>query len=231
MFSIKRTLYFFGRMAFGFFALGAFYLSMAFVFGLIAVNDKTEQSDQDESSVEIFVVNNGAHASLILPVKNKYKNWQATFSPDNTLAPSLSALHDYIQIGWGSKTFYTSVSKWSKLRPATAFNSLMLDKGLFKISYTRAPEPDSMTKSIQLTAKQYQELVASIEKDIARTSENQTKPFTHATLDDTEAFYEARNYYSPLRTCNQWTRTQLSRAQVKVPAWAPFSQTIFWHLN
>ena len=231
MFSIKRTLYFLGKMAFGLLALGAFYLAMAFVFGLIVVNDKIEQSYEDESSVEIFVVNNGAHASLVLPVKNEYKNWQTTFSPDNTPAPSLSVLHDYIQIGWGSKTFYTSVSKWSKLRPATAFKSLMLDKGLFKVSYTRTPTPDSMVKSIHLTGKQYQELVTSIEKDIARTSEYNTKPFSHQDLDDTEAFYEAKNYYSPLRTCNQWTRTQLSRAQVKVPAWAPFSQTIFWHLN
>ncbi len=228
MLSIKRALYFFGRMAFCLSALGAFYLAMAFTFGLISVN---KEFRTDEGSIEIFVVNNGVHASLILPARNEYKNWQTTFSPENTQAPSLSALHDYVQIDWGSKTFYTSVSKWKKLRPGTAFKSLMFDKGLFKVTYVSLPKPDAMVKSIKLTSKQYQDLVNSIEKDIALTSEKSAKPVNLNNNDETDAFYEAKNYYTPLRTCNQWTRTQLSHAQVKVPAWAPFAQTIFWHLN
>ncbi len=228
MLTLKRILYFLGRTAFGLFALGAFYLSMAFVFGLISVNNDFKT---DEGSIEIFVINNASHASLVLPVKNQEKDWHSTFSPQNTQSPSLSALHDYIQIDWGSKTFYTAVSRWKNLRPGTAFKSLMLDKGAFKVTYVPLPKPDAMIQSVKLTQTQYQNLVRSIEKDIAKNPENSAKPINHTNQNETEAFYEAKNYYSPLRTCNQWTRTQLSHAQVKVPAWAPFPQTILWHLN
>ena len=46
-----------------------------------------------------------------------------------------------------------------------------------------------------------------------------------------DSFYEAKDSYSILRTCNDWTAEALRKAEVNTPVWSTLSSSIMFHLN
>ena len=224
---IRRMVYRCGQIAFGIFFVGALYLLSAFVFGLLSVND---DFNAEHGTVEIFLISNGAHASVALPVRTEQKDWTEVFKPDNAQNPALARAQPYILVGWGSRTFYTEVPRWKELRPKTAFRALIFDRSALNTVYISTPELSPYTHSIKLTEAQYQNLIKGIEQELSRDKNGQAQQI-NLRQQTTDIFYEAKGAYTPWRTCNQWTRNLLSEAQVPVPVWSPFAQTLFWHLK
>lgn len=225
---VKRTFYFIGHILFGFMALGALYLLLAFVLGLLSVNN---QYDVDRGSIEIFLIEKGGHASIALPTQSDQINWTTVFSPQNTLDPVTAELQPYVLIGWGSKTFYTKVQRWKKLKPSTAIQSLLFDRGALNITYINTPETHSKSRSIKITQTQYEAIIAQINSELSlQNGQPRVIDGTHNEENKTDAFYDSRSFYTPWKTCNQWTRNLLSKAKITMPLWAPFSQTLFWHI-
>lgn len=219
---IKRLSFLCGKALFALLALGITYALFALFFGVLSVNNDFKQ--HPAGSIEIFLVSNGSHASLALPTLLPEQNWFDTFPVANTKDPALAANQKYILIGWGSSTFYTQVPEWKNLRPQTALSALAFDPTVLNVTYIGTPAGPRQ-QSIMLTSSQYKTLVASIKESID-TSE---KPLS-VHYQTTDTFYHANGRYTPFRTCNQWTRSRLSDAGVSVPLWAPFAQTLFWHL-
>ena len=226
---IKRIVYAFGNIVFACAGICTFYLLLAFVFGLFNVN---QDYDPSRGDIEVFLVSNGVHSTLLLPAKNDQKDWYPVFSAPELKQAQADPTLNYIQIGWGSRTFYTAVPKWKNLRANTAFQSLLYDRGAFNVEYVSPPQEGGLAKSIMLTPAQYNKLVRSIEKNIVYSDGMHAKLIADIRPDNkNQAYFEANNSYTPWRTCNQWTRNQLSFAGVSMPAWAPFASSLFWHLN
>ncbi len=246
---IRRIVYRCGQIVFGIFFMGALYLLFAFVFGLWSVNN---DFNAERGTVEIFLISNGAHASVALPVRTEQKDWTEVFKPENAQNPAFAKTQPYVLVGWGSRTFYTEVPRWKDLRPKTAFRALLFDRSALNTTYINTPEPNPYTHSIKLTEAQYRSLIKGIEQELLRDKNGQLQQINlrqqppevpdeeEASVTDggkridqrsTNIFYEAKGTYTPWRTCNQWTRNLLSEAQVSVPVWSPFAQTLFWHLK
>ena len=224
---IKRIVYCCAKVLFSFFCLGALYLLLAFVLGLISVNNNF---DPNQGTIEIFLVNNGAHVSIALPIKTEQKDWTTVFSPEYTQSPELSKIQPYVLVGWGSKIFYTQAYRWKDLQPKMAIQALFFDRGLLNIHFIDTPLNSPYIRSVKLTQAQYQKLIDGIERDLSLNKKGEPQPID-MHYQTTDIFYEANGAYTPWKTCNQWTRNQLSHAQVPTPLWAPFSQTLFWHLK
>lgn len=218
---IKRASFICGKAILVLFILVITYLLLALFLGILSVNNDFKL--QHSGSIEIFLVSNGYHASLALPTVLPENNWFETFSVANTKSPELAANQKYVLIGWGSSTFYRKTSKWGNLRPQTAMSGLVFDPTLLHIAYIDQPS-SSRHKAIMLTSSQYKLLVNSIKESI------NTKTRLPLHYQTTDAFYPANGHYTPFKTCNQWTRSRLSDAGVSMPIWAPFAQTLFWHL-
>ncbi|WP_434776994.1 TIGR02117 family protein [Neisseria sp. Ec49-e6-T10] len=223
---IKRTIYFIGKIFFGLIGLGVGYFLLAFLLGLTSVNNDFNPT---QGTIKIFLISNGTHAGIAVPTAHPQKDWRTIFLPTQTKNPTLSQNKPYILIGWGSKTFYTKVPNWGDLRPSTAIKAITFDDSVLHGDYINEPESLHYAKAIMLTSTQYTKLIESIESELSYDGQKQTQ-YVNVHYHNTDVFYNAKQSYTAWRTCNQWVRNQLSIAGVSVPAWAPFAQTLFWHL-
>src|SRR5688572_19403271 len=107
-------------------ALGAFFILIAiyfaFAFGLssISVNDDFKHCDKD--SIEIYILTNGVHTDLVLPLQNQFMDWNKFVNPASTISSNTSVR--YVSFGWGDKGFYLRTKTWGDLKFSIAFNAL-----------------------------------------------------------------------------------------------------------
>ena len=68
----------------------------------VTVNDK--EAAIDEPKVEIFILSNGVHTDIVVPVKNDTFDWSKQIQFEHTIAKDSTA--KYLAIGWGDRGFY-----------------------------------------------------------------------------------------------------------------------------
>src|ERR1700754_477321 len=66
---------------------------------LIVKSEKHENPD-----VTIYILGNGVHTDVVMPVKTDYKDWSQSILCKNTRDSDTSL--QYLAIGWGDKGFY-----------------------------------------------------------------------------------------------------------------------------
>lgn len=201
------------------------------VTGLLKTAYVAEQPQSEE--VAIYVVSNGVHISLALPVQQGGYDWTVLFSPDNSQQPALAASQDYVLIGWGSRTFYTQVPTWSALTASLAVKALAFDSAAFNVAYIPEPVVGDSVRVLRLSRGQYQQLVTAIVAEVPVDVGVGAKPLMIQGVHygSTDVFYEAKGRYTPWFTCNEWIRQRLFQADVAVPLWSPFAAPIMWHLD
>jgi uncharacterized protein (TIGR02117 family) len=207
----------------------ALYLFSSIVFTIIPVNTNFKEA---ENGVEIFISSNGVHTDVIVPVKNSEKDWTMKIHPED-FKPSLLPFQ-YLSFGWGDRRFYLNTPTWADLKASTALNALFMGGAtVMHVSYlNRRPVLDKYTRSVHLSGKQYQDLIKYIEgsfKTDAAGNYLLVKGYHYTNSNDN--FYEARGSYYFFRTCNTWTNSALKHAGVKTALWAPFDESVFFHLE
>ena len=114
-----KTLKYLGYSIAGFIAFLLLYLLSAAVLSRIAVN--TEEVSQKEET--IWLLSNGAHTDIVMPVKNDFCDWQTIVSQQDTRGKGESR---YIALGWGCRKFYLETPTWADLKFTTAFRRLQV---------------------------------------------------------------------------------------------------------
>ena len=114
---IIKVLKYLGYSIAGFVAFLLLYLLSAAVLSRIAVN--TEEVSQGEET--IWLLSNGAHTDIVMPVKNAFFDWQTIVSEQDTRSKGQSR---YIALGWGCRKFYLETPTWADLKLTTAFRRL-----------------------------------------------------------------------------------------------------------
>ena len=94
----------------GFIAIVLLYLLSALVLSVISVNNKPNVSND----VAIYLLSNGDHTDIVVPIKNSLKNWSTEIKYENTIANDTTA--KYVAIGWGNKDFYLNTPTWAQLK-------------------------------------------------------------------------------------------------------------------
>lgn len=186
-----------------------------------------------DSGVEIWVVSNGPHTDIVLPIRSAEIDW-TEFVDTKAFKPSQ---FNYISFGWGDRGFYLDTPSWAKLKPKTAFKALFkLGKTTMQVVlYDDIPSNLKWVKSLTISTEQYQNIIAYIKQSFKYSDDGELMHIDFAGLPAYDAlnynFYEAEGQYHFLKTCNCWVNNALKEGEVKTPTWAPFSKAIFHQLD
>src|SRR6478735_3529358 len=109
------------------------YALAVYTFPLIKVNTNFRNS---ETGIKLFVISNGVHTDIVLPVKTACKDWTTLFPRDKFSLSDSS--YNYISFGWGDKGFYLNTPNWSDLKISTAFKAAFgLSETAMHVSYVK----------------------------------------------------------------------------------------------
>ena len=222
---IKKGLKILFRVIIGLFVIIGSYLIAERILSRITI---AEVQDGQPKQTIIYVLSNGVHTDVVLPVKHACMNWSTLFPYINTTGKDSSFA--WVGIGWGDKGFYLNTPEWKDLKASTAFTALFgLGETALHVTYHQTITESSLCRKIALSDIQYQKLVhyvqASLDHDTAG------RPIyiqPNAQYGSADAFYEAAGAYSLLHTCNTWTNSGLKSAGLKAAEWTAFDKGILF---
>lgn len=209
---MKKTIKYIGFVFIGFIIS---YLLAALLLPHITVRANAIQTVRE---INIYIKSNGVHTDIVLPIKNKYYNWNIKIKQKHIKTPS--AKMQYVAIGWGDKGFYLNTPTWADL---TVKNTLVAALGLGSTAlhttyYKNIREHKNCVK-ISITKEQYLALCSYIENS-AQIKNNEFIPIkTTANYGNNDAFYEAKGVYHLFKTCNTWTNTALQKCGQNACLW------------
>lgn len=203
------------------------YLLAAFLLSRISV----EGNQAENKDITIYILTNGVHTDLVLPIKTEEVNWNQFVDVHHTKGKDTTA--NYVAFGWGDKGFYLETPTWADLKVSTAFRAAfaLSTSAIHATFYTRLRETESCIK-IQLSNEQYKLLVQYIKDSFAQTVDGKTIHIgTDVSYGSDDAFYEATGSYNLFHTCNTWANNGLKACEQKACLWTPFDTGIFYHYS
>ncbi len=226
--TLKIISRFFLRITAGFFGFVVLYFLSAFLFSVIPVN-KNFQEDKI-SGIDIYILSNGVHTDLVLPIRNRYKDWFEVIPVDHTI--SKDSLMNYIAFGWGDKNFYLETPTWDDLKFSTAFNALFfLSTSAMHVTLYKHMSAEEYCKKISINADQYKRIVRYIEDSFQKNSEGKFILIKNLSYGNDDCFYEAKGTFNLFYTCNTWTNEGLKQSGLKASLWTPFESALLKHYN
>ncbi|MGZ5210791.1 MAG: TIGR02117 family protein [Kaistella sp.] len=206
--------------------LAAFYLLCGFLIPYIKIPEKPVSQPEN---VVVYILTNGVHTDLVVPVKSPEIDWSKEILFENTLSKRTD--FKYLSIGWGDKGFYLDTPTWAELKVSTAVKAAfwMSESAMHCTFYDTMTEGEDC-KKLTLTREQYLDLIRFIRGKFDRDENG--KPIlikTDAVYGKNDAFYDAKGSYSFLDTCNTWSNNGLKAAGQKAALWTPSDRGIFQH--
>lgn len=183
----------------------------------------------EPKTVTAYILTNGVHTDLVVPVKTSEIDWSTKIPYQNT--KSKEENFKYLGIGWGDKGFYLDTPTWAELKFSTAFKAAFwLGESAMHCTYYAKMTEGEDCKKLELTHTEYLELVKFIEKKFDYDQNGKTKLIkTDAVYGNNDAFYDAKGSYSFLYTCNTWTNDGLKAAGQNAAFWTASDFGIFQH--
>lgn len=223
---MKKTLKFILKTILCIVSFVVLYIILGISLPIVGISAK---ETREPKSVSIFLLTNGVHTDLVLPIRSEYIRWDEKVPFNNTL--SQSSDYKWIAFGWGDKGFYLNTPTWADLKFSTAIKAAfwMSDSAMHCTYYNHLEENKDCIK-INLTESQYKKLIQYIDNKFDKDQQgNYIFISTDAVYGDSDAFYEAKGTYSFLYTCNTWANYGLKAAEQKYALWTPTDFGIFRH--
>lgn len=203
------------------------FLTCAFIFSRITIEGNKEKN----SIHTVFLMKSGIHVDFLLPISNEFKDWQEEFPISNTR--SKDSTYKKIAIGWGSKDFYMNTPTWDDLTlKIFLISNFGLGSSAIQVKYYTDTLPkDSKITPLKLSNNQYKKLVKYIETSLKRSKTNNSSlilPKNPKVLTENNSFYDAKQTYSLLLTCNTWINNGLKASGQKACLWTPDAGGIFY---
>ncbi|QMT33004.1 TIGR02117 family protein [Conchiformibius steedae DSM 2580] len=198
------------------------YFAAALLLGNLPVH---ASRSPDMGDIEIFLVDNGVHSDIVLPVRQNGHDWHTVFPPQRLADPLHAELAEYIGIGWGSRRFFLHTRTWGDLDALTALEALSgTGQSVMHVSYYPSAliTDKRRTVSIHVSAAEYARIVEQIRASLP-LSPNGEAVFAAAGYGDKDLFYEANGRYHLFNTCNSWTNNVLKKSGLTAVIWTPFS--------
>ncbi|MEO6226174.1 MAG: TIGR02117 family protein [Sphingomicrobium sp.] len=198
-------------------AVPALYLLAAAVGSLVAVNRGWTEASHGTT---IFIVSNGVHADIIMPVSAEGLDWAPLF-PARDFA-DLPPGAPWIAFGEGEERVYLETPRWRDIRARTIWSGLTGGKRVMHVEY--AGDPGPAARAIRLRPEEYRRLWTAIRSDL----KGAPRHIDHPGYGCCDAFYRTNGRASALQTCNNWVAAELRLAGVKTSLWSPFVQGLVW---
>lgn len=181
-------------------------------------------------TIEIHLMNSGVHTDFVLPVKNEWVDWREFFPRENTQAKDTSL--NLIAIGWGDKDFYLNTPEWADLTLKTAvFAGFGLGTSAVHATYHASILKDRPTVKLTITINQYKRLIKYITGSLKFNKNKKTIlliPNFKNVLKDNDAYYDAKQSYSIMLSCNTWINNGLKASGQKACVWTSLPQGILY---
>lgn len=207
----------------GFFLL---YLLAAVTLPYIAVNRDMPKSGED--GYEIYILSNGVHTDLVLPLRTAEKDWTGFVSFANT--KSKDTVMKYVGFGWGDKGFYLETPTWADLKASTALKAMFfMSSSAMHVTFHKELEQGEQCKKVWLSKENYRLLVAFIDHSFQKNKDGAYLYIPQHSYGENDGFYEAIRTYNLFYTCNTWANDGLKSAKLKACLWTPTDKGILFH--
>ena len=223
--SVKGSLKTLGWAVLGLISFLVLYIVAALFICKIAVNSDIAQKDK---AIEIFILSNGVHTDIVVPIKNEFKDWSKEIRFHHT--KSNDSLVNYLAFGWGDKGFYLNTPEWSDLKASTALNAAFgLSSSAMHTTLYKNMQENASCRKIKISAEEYQKLVKYISESFECDSSKRVQWISNYSYGNRDAFYEAKGSYNLFYTCNTWANNALKIANQKASLWTVTDSGIFCH--
>ena len=199
------------------------YLFSAYCLSRITVDREPNAREE----VTIYILTNGVHTDLVVPVKSELYDWSNEVKFANTVSKDTN--FTYLSMGWGDKGFYLETPQWKDLKTSVAFKAAFaLGHTAIHATFYKAMTVNESCRRIVISKEQYQRLVNYITGSFQKDNSGHFIPIiTRAVYGKNDAFYEANGSYSMLHTCNTWANEGLKECGQRCCLWTPFDTGIF----
>ena len=155
---MKKVFYYFFKIIISVVFVVLIYVISAFVLSRVPVNVLDLRTPIPKKNIQIFILSNGVHTDIVLPIKNKHYNWSRKIKFENTIAKDSSA--KYLALGWGDKGFYLETPTWADLKFSTAFKAAAgLSTTAMHCTFYKEMKLSKQCKSIQISEEDYKNLI------------------------------------------------------------------------
>ncbi len=190
-----------------------------------------EKEISSKPEIDIFILTNGVHTDIVLPIKSEQIDWSKKIKFENTIKNDSTA--KFVALGWGDKGFYLETPEWADLKASVAFKAATgLGNSAIHATFYNELKQSETCKKIAISESQYSRLIQYIEQSFVKDSnQNYINIKTKANYGKTDAFYEANGSYSLFHTCNTWANNSLKSCGQKCCFWTPLDKGIFEKYN
>ena len=196
------------------------YLLAAWIFASLPVNQA-----QPKGEITLYLVSNGIHTDVVMPLKNEIFDWTSVVNPADTITDDANIA--YVGLGWGERNFYLYTPEWKDLSVSNALGALSgLNRTLIHITYYAfEPKEDDYIVKFSVTSEQYQRLTKLLSENF-KQEDGKTILLKGIHYQSNDAFYEAKGRYHLFNTCNTWLNDRLVESGLKGVYWTPFSSPL-----
>lgn len=203
------------------------YLLIVTLLSFVSVN---EDLIENQKEIPIYILTNGVHTDIVLPIKNEYHDWTSQLKFEHT--KSKDTTYQYAALGWGDKGFYLETPTWADLKASTAVKAATgLSSSAMHVTFYKNLKENKSCKKIQISLENYKKMIAFINESFQTKSGEFLKIETDAVYGKHDVFYEANGSYSLFYTCNSWANQALKAANQKAALWTISDSGIFRHYN
>ncbi len=223
--TIKKSLSLAGKVFLGILAFLLIYIFSAFTLSKITVNS---EADNQAKEIPIYIMTNGVHTDIVVPVKTAIKDWSRQVKFENTKAHDSTAA--YLAFGWGDKGFYLDTPEWSDLKASTAFNAAFgLGNSALHTTFYKSVRENKDCVKVMVSEANYKRLISYIEASFQLDANQNPIFITATTYGKNDSFYEAHGKYNLFHTCNSWANGALKASGQKAALWTVTDTGIFCH--
>lgn len=211
----------------GFIAFLLIYAILIFFTSIISVNENNEITDKN---IPIYILSNGVHTDIVLPLKNEIKDWSTVILYTNTKAKD-STLQN-LAFGWGDKGFYLDTPTWADLKVSTAAKAITgLSSSAMHVTFYGNLKENESCKKFFISESQYQKMITYIENSFSLDKANKIQRIGTHSYGKHDIFYEAKDSYNLFYTCNTWANQALKAGNQKAALWTVLDKGIFYHYD
>ena len=223
--TVKKTFKILLKTVLGFLAFLLIYTIVIFFTSIISVNENNSETNK---TIPIYILSNGVHTDIVLPLKNKIKDWSTDISYLDTKAKDSTRKN--LAFGWGDKGFYLDTPTWADLKASTAAKAVTgLSSSAMHITFYGDLKEDESCKKFFISESQYQSMIRYIENSFALDTDNKIQRIGTHSYGKHDIFYEAKGSYNLFYTCNTWANQTLKAGNQKAALWTVLDKGIFYH--
>lgn len=188
------------------------FFSLYILCALVLSRIEVAESVCDEQIIDCYILTNGVHTDLVLPLTHSLKDWTQVISSSDTKFKGNQ--HQWVAFGWGDKGFYLATPTWADLTLKTALKAGfgLSTTAMHTTFYEKITLSNSCVK-IKLCESQYIKLVTYIERSFVLKNKKACCVATDVRYTYDDAFYEANGTYNLFKTCNTWANSGLKTCE------------------